>query len=155
ERPKRAKLHPPACSGHLLSGLIFDDRGNRMSPSHVKKRTGQRYRYYVSRAVLQHQPGEAGSLARIAAPAIQQLVIDRAWRLGPPPGTSGAKSEEPSAKEHLVRSLVRRVTVARDRVVLTIDRERLGKGISDVRRRLADGDRIERVGPSFRVDVRV
>jgi site-specific DNA recombinase len=38
---------PRSRAGHLLTGLIFDDRGNRMSPSHVKKKNGQRYRYYL------------------------------------------------------------------------------------------------------------
>ena len=39
-------------SGALLLGKIFDDRGNRMSPSHAIK-GGIRYRYYVSAAILQ------------------------------------------------------------------------------------------------------
>src|SRR5262249_41025311 len=121
ERSKRARPHRPVRSGHLLTGLIFDDRGNRMSPSHVKKRNGQRYRYYVSQALLQHRSNEAGSLPRIAAPAIERLVVDRAIRLGGPGSTSGTKTEEPGAEERLVRSLVRRVAVARDRVLLTID----------------------------------
>jgi hypothetical protein len=34
----------------LLGGRIFDDRGNRMSPSHARKR-GIKYRYYLSAAV--------------------------------------------------------------------------------------------------------
>ncbi len=36
----------------LLVGRIFDDRGNRMSPSHAGKR-GIKYRYYLSSALLQ------------------------------------------------------------------------------------------------------
>jgi site-specific DNA recombinase len=40
----------------VLSGRLFDDRGNRMSPSHTDK-DGARYRYYVSQAVLQKKPG--------------------------------------------------------------------------------------------------
>src|SRR5262249_5311979 len=36
----------------LLAGRIFDDRGNRMTPSHVRKR-GIKYRYYLSSALLQ------------------------------------------------------------------------------------------------------
>lgn len=46
-------------SGALLQGRIFDDRGNRMSPSHATK-GGIRYRYYVSAAVLQGRKSEAG-----------------------------------------------------------------------------------------------
>ena len=36
----------------LLIGRIFDDRGNRMSPSHARK-GGIKYRYYLSSALLQ------------------------------------------------------------------------------------------------------
>src|SRR6202040_1042852 len=37
-------------SPFFLSGLLYDDRGNLMSPSHANKK-GVRYRYYVSQAV--------------------------------------------------------------------------------------------------------
>jgi site-specific DNA recombinase len=36
----------------LLIGLIFDDRGHRMSPSHARK-GGLKHRYYLSSALLQ------------------------------------------------------------------------------------------------------
>jgi len=39
----------------LLLGRIFDDRGNRMSPSHARKR-GIKYRYYLSSALLDGGP---------------------------------------------------------------------------------------------------
>jgi hypothetical protein len=48
-------------SASLLTGRIFDDRGNRMSPTHTNKR-GARYRYYVSRPVLQRRAKDAGSV---------------------------------------------------------------------------------------------
>jgi site-specific DNA recombinase len=35
----------------LLTGRIFDDRGNRMTPSHARK-GGMKYRYYLSSALL-------------------------------------------------------------------------------------------------------
>jgi hypothetical protein len=50
-------------SPSFLSGLIYDDRDNRMSPSHANKR-GVRYRYYVSQAVLQNRKTQAGSITR-------------------------------------------------------------------------------------------
>ena len=59
----------------LLTGLLFDDRDNRMSPSHSKKGT-KRYRYYVSQALLQHQDSHAGSIARVAAKEIETVVLD-------------------------------------------------------------------------------
>ena len=54
-------------SATLLTGRLFDDRGNRMSPTHANKK-GARYRYYVSQALLQHCKAEAGSIARVPAP---------------------------------------------------------------------------------------
>jgi site-specific DNA recombinase len=61
-------------SPSFLCGLIFDDRGNRMSPSHANKK-GVRYRYYVSQALLQKHDAEAGSISRVAAPDIEELVV--------------------------------------------------------------------------------
>src|SRR5262249_13588556 len=43
----------------ILTGRIFDDRGNRMSPTHSNK-LGVRYRYYVSHTLLQQRNAEAG-----------------------------------------------------------------------------------------------
>jgi site-specific DNA recombinase len=59
----------------ILTGRIFDDRGNRMSPSHSNK-LGVRYRYYVSHAILQQRKAEAGSIARVPAAEIEKLVLD-------------------------------------------------------------------------------
>jgi site-specific DNA recombinase len=58
----------------ILSGRLFDDRGNRMSPTSSNKR-GARYRYYVSQAVLQKQPRARGSVGRVPAAEIEALVI--------------------------------------------------------------------------------
>ncbi|KRE03239.1 resolvase [Bosea sp. Root670] len=57
-----------------LAGLLHDDAGNRMSPSHARK-NGARYRYYVSQALIQHRKAEAGSIARISAPEIEAAVL--------------------------------------------------------------------------------
>ena len=54
----------------LLAGRIFDDRGNRMTPSHARKR-GMKYRYYLSSALLQGQPERAGAVNRIPAAEIE------------------------------------------------------------------------------------
>ena len=70
-------------SGALLLRRIFDDRGNRMTPAHANKdpggRTGNagrvRYRYYVSSAVLQGQKQECGTVPRVAAHGIEELVV--------------------------------------------------------------------------------
>jgi DNA invertase Pin-like site-specific DNA recombinase len=58
---------------NLLSGYLFDDRGNVMSPSHARKTNGRRYRYYVSQAVLQRRE-DGGSIRRVSAETIESLV---------------------------------------------------------------------------------
>jgi DNA invertase Pin-like site-specific DNA recombinase len=78
----QAKLDASASARHLklraspsiLSGRIFDDGGNRMTPTHTNKQ-GARYRYYVSHAILQKRGGEAGSVVRISAPDIETAVV--------------------------------------------------------------------------------
>src|SRR3982075_1227081 len=63
-------------SDHLLTGLLFDDAGHRMVPTHATK-AGVRYRYYVS---LPHLYGESktasvGSVSRIPATEIEDVVV--------------------------------------------------------------------------------
>ena len=68
---RRLKLK---ASPSLLAGRIYDDRGNRMTPSHAGK-NGVRYRYYVSNAVLQKRDKLVGSVPRVPAAEIEELVI--------------------------------------------------------------------------------
>jgi site-specific DNA recombinase len=62
-------------SDALPAGKLFDDRGNRMSPSHATK-GGRRWRYYVSQAVLQGCKHEAGFVARVPALEIERRVAE-------------------------------------------------------------------------------
>ena len=73
ERAVRRKMRRSR-SPSLLMGLIFDDRGNPMSPSHANKK-GVRYRYYVSQAMLQNRKSEAGSVSRVSGPDIENIVV--------------------------------------------------------------------------------
>jgi hypothetical protein len=61
-------------SAAILAGRLFDDQGNRMSPTHANK-LGVRYRYYVSQALLQNRKAESGSVARVPASEIEVLVL--------------------------------------------------------------------------------
>jgi DNA invertase Pin-like site-specific DNA recombinase len=61
-------------TGALLTGLIYDDRGNRMSPSFSTK-GGVRHRYYVSSAILRGRKGQTGSITRIPAREIEAVVL--------------------------------------------------------------------------------
>jgi site-specific DNA recombinase len=58
----------------LLTGRIFDDAGNRMSPSHVRK-GGIKYRYYLSSALLNGRVDQAGSVTRVRAAELEAVVI--------------------------------------------------------------------------------
>jgi site-specific DNA recombinase len=58
----------------LLSGRLYDDRGNRMTSSHVRKR-GIKYRYYISSALLHGRAKQAGSLSRISAHQIESFIV--------------------------------------------------------------------------------
>jgi site-specific DNA recombinase len=59
----------------ILMGRIFDDRGNRMTPSHSNK-DGVRYRYNVSHAVLQRRKQDAGRVARVPAIELEKIVVE-------------------------------------------------------------------------------
>ena len=64
-----------ARSHALLSGLLFDDRGNVMSPTYTKK-GNKRYQYYVSQALLQYKDQQAGSIQRINMQEVDRAIID-------------------------------------------------------------------------------
>jgi site-specific DNA recombinase len=75
-------------SDALLAGKLFDDRGNRMSPSHAAK-GGRRWRYYVSQAVLQGRKHEAGSIARVPALEIERRVTEAVRAASPASNRQG------------------------------------------------------------------
>jgi DNA invertase Pin-like site-specific DNA recombinase len=58
----------------LLTGILFDDRGNRMSPSFTSKR-GVRYRSYVSSAVISGRGDHTASLRRISAAGLEAAIV--------------------------------------------------------------------------------
>src|SRR6202048_5133817 len=58
----------------LLMGKLYDDRGNRMSPS-FSTNNGVRYRFDVSSALVRGRKAEAGSVGRLAAQAIEDAVV--------------------------------------------------------------------------------
>jgi hypothetical protein len=61
----------------LLAGLIYDDNGERMTPTHANKK-GRRYRYYVSQSLIKRgRPKGSDSGRRVPAGDVEQLVADR------------------------------------------------------------------------------
>ena len=76
--------------GAPLAGLIFDDRGNPMTPTYSRKPRGQEYRYYVSSVLLTGARSEAGAIARVPAQAIEDIVDRYLRRLELDASTSDA-----------------------------------------------------------------
>jgi site-specific DNA recombinase len=61
---------------HSLTGLLFDDAGHRMVPTHATK-AGVRYRYYVSTPVPhgEARTASAGSVSRVPAAVIEETIV--------------------------------------------------------------------------------
>lgn len=117
---KRGRGRPGKSMRPILAGLIWDDRGNRMTTSAVTEGGKTKARYYVSRALLSGRRGEAGSIPRIAAKPIEEVVLDRLGRLM---GHSSAAT--PSAQHGSLGAMVRRVELGRAEIVIRIDRTQL------------------------------
>ena len=87
----------------LLSGILFDDRGNRMSPSYTTK-NGVRYPFYVSAAILKGRKANAGSVARISAAEIEQHVTKALQSVaGPSDGSNDARDPHILVERYLDR----------------------------------------------------
>jgi site-specific DNA recombinase len=60
----------------LLAGLIFDENGEQLTPSHAVKK-GTRYRYYVSRSLIVGTAKDKSTGRRIPAANLETLVITK------------------------------------------------------------------------------
>lgn len=63
-------------SRSLLAGLVYDESGERMIPTHAKKR-GTRYRYYVSKGLITDRRSHTPNGRRVPAGELETLVEDR------------------------------------------------------------------------------
>ena len=84
------------------SGKLFDDRGNRMSPTWARKGS-KRWRYYVSQAALQGDKSKAGSIVRVPATDVETLVAE----------ALGNRSPDRAASQTDIRNLIDRVVIGR------------------------------------------
>jgi len=67
----------PATAPSLLAELVYDDSGERMSPTHANKK-GMRYRYYVSQSLIKRgRPKASDAACRVPAADLETLVEDR------------------------------------------------------------------------------
>ncbi len=72
ERANGARGRHPS----LLTGMVFDETGERMTPTHAVKK-GTRYRYYVSTSLVTGTGKKGSSGRRIPAGNLEGLVINK------------------------------------------------------------------------------
>src|ERR1700688_3335882 len=87
-------------SDALLAGKLYDDGGNRMSPTWARKGS-KRWRYYVSQAAPQGEKSKAGSVVRVPAADVETLVTEALSKLSP----------DRAASQTDIRHLIDRVVI--------------------------------------------
>ena len=112
EQQRRSGASPAAQRRHPLAGLIWDETGRRMSPTHGQKE-GRRYRYYVSRT------NSSDKVIRISAEPTEAVVFNLVRRLAALP---------PTATTDAMLQLLKRVEIGEQTIRLSLD----GKVLPDL-----------------------
>ena len=145
-RANRTRCQTPA----LLRGLVFGSDGRAMSPTHMRGRRGQQYRYYVSQSVLNGGAADGPSIARISAAEIEGAVIAQvrgllrqaevvmgAWRAARASAPDMTEDEARLALERLDPLWEELFPAEQARIIhLLVDRVDVGADGADVRLRL-------------------
>jgi site-specific DNA recombinase len=119
-------------SDQLLTGLLFDDAGHRMIPTHATK-AGIRYRYYASTPVLhgEAKTASAGSISRVPAADIEDTVLKSlAARLATRQDGSTSSAVQLRDREALAQ-LVAEIVVHRDKLVVRFKPDEEPAGADD------------------------
>src|SRR5205823_7448821 len=129
----------------LLTGMLFDGDGNRMTPSHAVK-NGTHYRYYVSGSLIAKDRTETSAGLRIPAAEIEQIVSGRVHRWLIDPGSiyksSSARLADASIQQRLIARTAEtgkrwpELPLARKRVVLAALIERIEVSVDQIDIRL-------------------
>lgn len=64
----------------LLTGKLFDETGDRLTPSHTKSSKGHRLRYYVSHRLIRSKGPKDPSGWRLPGPELETLVTNQIFR---------------------------------------------------------------------------
>jgi site-specific DNA recombinase len=122
-------------SDSLLMGRIFDDRGNRMTPTYAVKK-GVRYRYYISAALIQGQSDEAAKLNRVPAVEIEKLIIGAVRKHLGETRHKEMRGDIPTSlsDKELISTYIARVDVKRDHLAIQLAvKSELQSGAQDKR----------------------
>jgi DNA invertase Pin-like site-specific DNA recombinase len=106
---------------HLLTGLLFDDAGHRMIPTHATK-AGVRYRYYASTPVLhgEARTASAGSVSRIPAADVEDTVVKSLKGFIAANQSKGTTSTKGLGDRETIAQLVTGIVVHRDRLIIAL-----------------------------------
>jgi site-specific DNA recombinase len=106
-------------SDHLLAGLLFDDAGHRMIPTHATK-AGIRYRYYASTPVLHGEAkiASVGSISRVPAADIEDTVLKSLTAHLAAKQDGSASSSAQLGDRETFAELVAGIVVHRDKLVV-------------------------------------
>ncbi len=141
---------------HLLTGLLFDDTGDRMSPTHAKAH-GKRFRYYISSRINGKARTDTTAwrvptieLETVVARFAQKLLADKTrlldWLQACAPATDrqaaldaaailGAQLGSPTSSERrgILAAILSRITLGVDAIRFDVD-------VSELMRRLVKTD---------------
>src|SRR5258707_14775300 len=111
--------HAKTKSNHLLMGLLYDDAGHRMIPTHATK-AGIRYRYYAS---LPHLKGESktvsvGSVSRIPATDVEDIIVKSVHEYLAAQHAQPTSSNTLADDRSLIAEQVVRIDVHKDRLII-------------------------------------
>ena len=122
-------------------GRIFDERGNRMTPSHAVK-NGMRYRYYISSVLIQGQPDKAAKLNRVPAPEIERLILSAVRKHLAGKQHNKVQAEGPPSlnDKELISAHVVRVDVKRDHLAIQLSAKSERDSAARKRRHSAEQD---------------
>jgi site-specific DNA recombinase len=113
---------------HLLSGLLFDDAGNPMVPTHATK-AGIRYRYYVSRPCLhgEARTAKVGTITRVPAAEVEEIVVKSLVEHLESLGTAAADLKPGHSA---IAERIERIDVHNDRLTVRVKSEQTLEEIS-------------------------
>jgi len=106
---------------HLLTGLLFDEVGHRMVPTHATK-AGIRYRYYVS---LPHLHGvsktaSVGSVSRVPAADIEDIIVKSISEHLMAQKGKPSSAITPAVDRSIILEHVARIAVHKDRLLIQV-----------------------------------
>ncbi|MCA9129233.1 MAG: recombinase family protein [Planctomycetales bacterium] len=167
-RPRRKPNDNPRSPSEIspLAGKLFDETGDRLTPSHASRK-GKRHRYYVSHRLIKLPKSETdGTGWRLPAKPIEQQITNlatnhitsliKSHRLLSEPDAAGAARLSAAADrienlpdeqgiDHFVK-LVTRCTISAGTIEIQLDQTKLGEYLS-IHQDLIDPDALTLTAP--------